>query len=262
MKLVGWLRLVCRLAALGPAFAIGLPLQALLLRLGHPVARTLPMQFHRYLCAVMGIRRHVVGIVPTSGPLLIIANHVSWLDILVLGATMPLSFIAKSEVAGWPGAGLLARLQRTVFVDRSSRARTGDVTQTLAERLAGGEALVLFGEGTTSDGQRVLPFRSALVGAAGLGGAAAVPVQPVALAYTGRDGLPVDRRQMPLLAWYGDMDLAPHLLAVLRGGPIDVTVSFATPLAPASAGARKLLTRAAEQAIKQLVAASFGRGGV
>lgn len=95
-----------------------------------------------------------------------LSNHVSWLDIIVLGSLRPLSFVAKSEIAGWPVVGTLARLQRTVFIDRARRADTAAVNAAVARRLAGGDLIVLFAEGTTGDGTRLLPFRSSLVGAA------------------------------------------------------------------------------------------------
>jgi len=259
LSALGVLRLLARLAALAPAFVLGLPVQALLVRLDHPYARHLPVFFHRYLCRVLGIRRIVTGVVPAPGPLLIVANHISWLDILVIGASLPVSFIAKSEVAGWPGAGLLARLQRTLFVDRSRRQAAGAASAGMTGRLAGGEALVLFAEGTTSDGNRVLGFRPALLSAAAT---AAAPVQPLALAYTRRDGVPLDRRTLPAIAWYGDMDLAPHLLGVLAGGPVDAALHFAAPVDPGPAGARKQLAATAETAVRTEAARLRGHGGV
>ena len=100
------------------------------------------------------------------GPLLVVSNHTSWLDITVISTLAPLSFVAKSEVAGWPLFGTFARLQRSIFIDRTRRKGAAEANREIAERLAGGDAIVLFAEGTTSDGNRVLPFRSAVVGAA------------------------------------------------------------------------------------------------
>ena len=252
-------RLACRLAALAPAFLIGLPLQGLLNRFQSPLARRLPLLFHRYVCRVLGLRRILVNGPLPQGPMLVVANHVSWLDIVVLGAVMPVAFVAKSEVAGWPFVRTLARLQRTVFVDRQNRRATGVVADSIARRLAEGEAVVLFAEGTTSDGNRVLPLRSALLAAAAppeRGQDAeghAVVVQPVVLSYSHLAGLPVSRRERPAIAWYGDMDLAPHLAALIGGGPIDVRIGFCAPIRMASAGERKAVASAAEHEMRQLL---------
>lgn len=264
-------RLICRLAALAPAFLIGLPLQALLNRLGAPFARRLPLLFHRYVCRVLGLRRTLVNGAPPQGPMLIVSNHVSWLDIVVLGAVMPVAFVAKSEVAGWPFVRTLARLQRTVFVDRQNRRATGVVADGLSRRLAQGEAVVLFAEGTTSDGKRILPLRSSLLAAAALPDGAdthAVVVQPVVLSYSRLDGLPVSGRERPAIAWYGDMELAPHLAALFSGGPIDVRIGFCAPIRMGAAGERKAVASAAEREMRQLLRgpmaerSSMGHSGI
>ncbi|HRK23971.1 MAG TPA: lysophospholipid acyltransferase family protein [Beijerinckiaceae bacterium] len=248
MSRAGSLRRIARLMALAPAFLIGLPLQALAVRLNSRAARILPLWFHRYACRVLGIRRQVSGPLPAGGSVLLVANHVSWLDIIVIGATLPISFVARADLAGWPGAGLLARLQRSVFVDRTRRKATRPATGEIAQRLAGGEAIVLFAEGTTSDGNRVLPFRPALLAAAD----GSAPVQPLVLHYRSLDGLPLDRRTRPLVAWYGDMDLVPHLGELFRRGPVDVALHFGSPVH--QGGDRKMLARRLEAEIRATAA--------
>lgn len=249
------LTIFLKVAALAPAIVLGVPVQALLNRLDSPFARRLPVLFHRHLCRILGLRITVVGAPPPPGPMLFIANHVSWLDIPVLGAIMPASFVAKSEVADWPVFGALARLQRTVFVQRQLRHATGRAAETIADRLAQGEAIIVFAEGTTGDGVRVLPYRSSLIGAAqNTGGPAGtgnterpMTVEMVALTYTGRHGLPVTRREMPDIAWYGDMALLPHLKALLAGGPVDVTVHFGPSAIIATPAERKRIAREARE---------------
>ncbi|MBB3770722.1 1-acyl-sn-glycerol-3-phosphate acyltransferase [Angulomicrobium tetraedrale] len=239
---------------------IGIPLQWLAVRYRLPARRTLPLLYHRIVLALVGVRVRVVGAPATARPLLLVSNHVSWLDICVLGSCLPLCFVAKAEVAGWPGIGLLAKLQRTIFVDRTSRAATGKVAGEMAARMNDGDPVVLFAEGTSSDGNRVLQFRSALIGAAratlGEGAAAgdaagAAILQPLAIAYVRQNGVPLGRAGRPRLAWYGDMDLAPHLLAVLRRGAVDVEVHFGAPL---DAGDRKAATLRAEAASRTMLA--------
>lgn len=253
MSLYDRLRLAARLGALAPVFLVGLPLQALLLRFSPRAAARAPVVFHRLVCRILGLKIRLVTPMPGPGAMLIVSNHVSWLDIVVIGALRPVSFIAKSEVAGWPGAGMLARLQRTLFVDRQNRRAAAASATAIAGRLAADEAIVLFAEGTTSDGNRVLPFRSALLAAACPDEGSAVPVQPMALVYARQNGLPAGRRERPGIAWYGDMDLAPHLVTLLSSGAVDVAVGFGEPLAGTTPAHRKALARAAEDSVRALV---------
>ena len=188
--------------------------------------------------------------------MLVLANHVSWLDISVIGSLGPLSFVAKSEVERWPVVGLFARLQRTVFIDRARRAHTAEVNATVARRLAGGDIIVLFPEGTSSDGNRVLPFRSSLVGAAraalSASGAGTIQLQPLAITYTRRNGLPLTRRDRPEIAWYGDMDLAPHLAALHRRRPVRGAGHLrGEPIPFDAATDRKRATAKAEAAVRR-----------
>lgn len=231
--------------------------QWLAVRFGWRLQRTLPMHFHRLALRVLGVRVSVAGAPDATRPLLITANHASWLDILVLGSLMPLSFVAKSEVAAWPVFGTLAKLQRSVFIERERRSKTADQAAELGRRLADGDAMVLFAEGTTSDGLVVLPFRSALLGAArtalDAGGHAHVVVQPVAIAYTRLHGLPLGRQWRPLVAWLGDAELVPHLLGIAREGAVDVTVRFAEPIAFDREGDRKAVTARAERAVRRML---------
>jgi len=235
---------------------VGLPLQWVSVALRLPTRRTIPVLYHRVLLALIGVRVRVIGGPAATRPLLIVANHVSWLDIPVLGSRLPLCFVAKSEVGSWPGIGLLARLQRTIFVDRSARGATGKVASEMASRMSDGDAVVLFAEGTSSDGNRVLPFRSALVGAARGAMEASIPatIQPLAIAYVGQGGIALGRLRRPMVAWYGDMDLAPHLLHLLRRGAIDVELRFG---APVEAQDRKSATQAAESATRALLSAAI-----
>src|SRR5471032_1424776 len=207
-----------------------LPFQLIGLLFGARLQRTVPHLYHRILCALIGVRISEVGARSTASPALILSNHVSWLDICVITALGPVVFVAKREVAGWPVFGWLARLQRTIFINRQARHQTGAATREIAGRLLGGDAVVLFAEGTSSDGIRILPFRSALVGAVhhALGNGTHhthVTVQPMSLAYVRLSGLPMGRALRERVAWYGDTDLVPHFINVLASGAVDVTVS-------------------------------------
>ncbi|MFO1246866.1 MAG: lysophospholipid acyltransferase family protein [Alphaproteobacteria bacterium] len=209
-----------------------MPVQWLLLKLRARAARNFPHWYHRHVAALFGIHIKVTGKPVTGEGVLLVANHTSWADIIIFSAVMPLSFVAKSEVGTWPFFGTLARLQRTVFVERTRRSATGQVAGAINQRLAQGDALLLFPEGTSHDGNRVLPFKSALLGAAEarLTGGQHVKVQPVSVAFTGLHGIPMGRENRPLFAWYGDMEMVPHLWEALLAGPLDVVVRFHEPL--------------------------------
>lgn len=231
------------------AFTLPLmPLQQLFVWFWPWMARRFPMHYHRMVCRILGIRLKIIGQPPKTGPVLIASNHVSWLDIVVLSAVAPLSFIAKTEVNSWPFFGNLARLQRTVFVHRDRRHATGNSRDEMRERLSQGDILVLFPEGTSGDGRSVLPFKTSFFGAAEYEG---VLVQPVSIAYSGHRNLPMNRRLSPLYAWYGDMDLAPHLWEALQTGPIEVTVVCHPPLSLSGEMNRKALARHAEQHVRK-----------
>ena len=238
-----------------------MPVQLLLVRLGSRHARTFPHRYHRWVCRLIGLRLNVHGTVAADRPVLIVSNHVSWLDIPVLSAVAPISFVAKSEVGTWPLVGALARLQRTVFVDRKRRVAVGDVTSEMASRLGQGDHIVLFAEGTSSDGNRVLPFKTSLFAAAAAAkeadGAlrrersAGVAMQTLAIAYTSVRGLPMGRWWRPNVAWYGDMEMASHAWELLKSGPIDVHISVGQPVDIATFADRKAMARFSEEQVRR-----------
>jgi lyso-ornithine lipid O-acyltransferase len=201
-------------------------------------------------CRIAGLKIETYGRVCDARPTLFVANHVSYLDIVVLGRLLDATFVAKAEVRRWPAIGFIAALGRTVFIDRARSLSAGQST-TLAERLRAGESLILFAEGTSSDGGRVLPFKSALFAAVSDPDLARqVRVQPVSIAYTRfRGGLPISHGQRPLYAWYGDMELVPHLWSVLGLPGARVEVRFHEPVSAAAFASRKELARHAEREV-------------
>jgi 1-acyl-sn-glycerol-3-phosphate acyltransferase len=227
---------------------LGMPLQWLLLKLRSPAARTLPCHYHKLVAALFGIHIKMIGKPVTGEGVLMVANHTSWADIVIFSAATPLSFVSKAEVARWPLFGTLARLQRSVFVERHRRSATGETRDIIRGRLLDGDTLLLFPEGTSHDGNTVLPFKSALLGAAEarLAGGQHVKVQPVSTAFTGLHGLPMGRENRPLFAWYGDMEMVPHLWEALLAGPLDVVVQFHQPLSLDVMDRKTLATRAEE----------------
>jgi len=219
-----------------------LPVQIASLALHLPVARRLPRFYHKVCCRLLGLRVIRHGHIVRSRPILFIANHTSYLDVSVLGSLIDASFVAKAEIAKWPLFGLLAKLQRSVFIERraSHSVRHRDE---IGRRLQHGDALVVFPEGTTSDGNRVLPFKTALFAVASrtVDGKPLV-VQPISIAYVRLDGMPLGREWRPYFAWYGAMDMPPHLWQVLGLGTVTVEVVFHPPLDIASAAAEAGLT--------------------
>lgn len=238
-----------------------MPVQLLLMRLRHPAARTFPHWYHRQICRILGLRIHVDGAVSGERPMLLVANHVSWLDIPVISAVAPISFVAKREVGTWPFVSWLAKLQRSVFVDRERRGAVAGTAREIIDRLHAGDNIVLFAEGTSSDGNQVLPFRTALFAAAKPAGkdAAAIEegifVQTLAIAYTRVHGIPLGRLSRPRIAWYGDMNLASHAWEVLKMGPLDVHIRLGEPVALADFADRKVLARVTEDRVRADVAA-------
>jgi 1-acyl-sn-glycerol-3-phosphate acyltransferase len=234
-----------------------MPVQAMGLVLRRPWSRTLPRFYHRRCCHILGFRVRPIGAPTSVRPVLFVANHVSYTDIAVLGSLICGSFIAKVEVARWPLFGRLAKLQRSVFVDRRVRS-TRVQRDAMTARLAAGDALILFPEGTSGDGSRVLPFKSALLGAAETRPEAGpIAVQPVSIAYTKLDGIPLGRLYRPFFAWYGTMSLAPHLWRMIGLGTVDVAVEFHPPTSYADCGSRKALAQYCHGRIAGGVAAAI-----
>lgn len=243
---IGWIFLTLTLVLL--------PVQLIALGMGHSVMRRLPRWWHKVMCRSIGLKVRVQGHLSQERPLMLVSNHVSWKDIMVLGSVADVVFIAKSEVRTWPVFGWLARLQRSVFIERNIRRKTGAQISEVSARLNAGEVVVLFAEGTTSDGNRVMPFNSSLFGAA----AAALPsapegkvhIQPVSIAYVGIHGMAMGRYHRPVAGWPGDVGLGSHMLRVIRSGALDVDVIFSDPVAFDSAADRKKTARLVEARVR------------
>src|SRR5262249_16852453 len=178
-------------------------------------------------------------------------NRGAWLGISGRSAVVPVSFVAKQEVASWPFVSWLAKLQRSVVIDRMRRDQVGHRADEVLRRLQRGDHVVVFAEGTSSDGNSVVPFKTALFAAVKpIGGAlmgANVSAQTLALTYTKLYGLPLCRRGRPVVAWYGDMDMASHAWKLLGLGPLDVYIRIGPPVPLDQFPDRKALARYAEE---------------
>lgn len=238
-----------------------MPVQAVLLRVAPKAARRFPHWYHRQVCRLMGIELSIDGAIAGGAPVLLVCNHTSWLDIPVLSAVAPVSFIAKKEVGSWPFVSSLARLQRSVFVDRSKRQAAGDAADEITTRLASGDTIVLFAEGTSSDGNRVLPFKTSLFGAVKQGNGASAQssavVQTASVVYTHLHGIPLARADRPRVGWYGDMEMQSHAWGVLKAGPLKVTITIDPPVAIDTFADRKDLALKSERAVRRAVLGSL-----
>ena len=242
-----------------PFMLVVLPLQALILALRLPFWTVVPPLFHKMACLFLGLRVTVIGAPATGRPTLLTANHISWTDIVAIGSVTPVAFVAKSEVGKWPVVSALARLQKTIYVDRTRRAGTGRTAEAMGKHMANGSPVVLFAEGQSDIGTHVLPFRSALVGAAQhameAAGATEVNIQPLTVAYTRLEGLPIRRNERSLVAWIKSKSIKQNIVEILSGPRKDVTVAFGTPQVLAHGADRKMVTKAAEREVRAMLVA-------
>jgi 1-acyl-sn-glycerol-3-phosphate acyltransferase len=250
------LRAAAAIAAWLTVTLLAAPVQVAAIFTSRRLASRVPHLYHRLCCRLIGARIERVGMPSTARPTLLIVNHVSWLDIMMLSASLEVSFIAKREVKTWPLFGWLARLQRTVFVARDPR-RVAQERDDIARRLALGDNLVLFAEGTSSPGTAVLPFKSALFAVAQAGAeGAALTIQPVSIAYMRLAGMPVGRQWRDCFAWYGTMDLAPHFWRAFGLGRFTVRLHFHPALEASAFASRKALAQHCESLVAAGVAAA------
>ena len=229
-------RRITRAAVLASHVLLGvlLALAVLPLPARRRVVRRLGPWWLRRAAAVLGIKVMVHGN-PAEEPCLALANHISWLDILVLATQSDAGFVAKAEVGAWPVIGWLAEVGGTEFVQRGSHDSVARLMTRMVRRLAGGETLTVFPEGTSS--ARVLParFRPRLLQAAVDAG---VHVQPVAI-YYGADPLLLER-----VAFVGDDDFLPSLWRLMGGDPVLAEITYVPPLASVGGDCRQLADEA------------------
>jgi 1-acyl-sn-glycerol-3-phosphate acyltransferase len=234
-----------------------LPVQAVAVLFRLPLQKSLPLWYHRHCCRILGLRVECRGQQSTAHPTLFVSNHVSYFDIEVLGSLIAGSFVAKREVANWPLFGWLAKLQRSVFIERRGKQAAAHRDE-MSVRLEDGDDLILFAEGTSGDGNRVLPFKSALFSAAQIRpGGQPLVVQPVSIAYTRLDGVPMGRYLRPFFAWYGDMELAGHMWQATGLGWVTVEVEFHPVVTMEAFASRKVLCDHCHRLVAGAVAAAL-----
>jgi len=248
----GWARVVVRMLALTTSLIAGVIVKSLMRIVERPLCgqkRPVTPWVTRTVCrqalGILGLKVQTHG-TPMRHAGAMVANHASWLDIFVLNSVSNLYFVSKSEVAGWPGIGLLAKITGTVFIARDRRHARAQ-TELFKERLSAGHKLVFFPEGTSTDGMRVLSFKTTLFEAfLGPELRADLHVQPVTVIYFAPEGQP--RR---FYGWWGDMDFGPHLLktlAVRRQGHVELC--YHPPVRVADFENRKALARHLEAQVR------------
>ncbi len=214
----------------------------------------LPALWHRMICRAFGIKIEISGTPLKDSPALLVGNHLSYLDIPVLSAVTPLAFVAKRDVASWPVFGFFAVLQQTVFVSRT-RATIRHEKNAIATALETGSKLVIFPEGTSTDGQTVIPFKPGLFEIFYNGALSTdIPIQPFTIEFVnieGADGQNVHQRD--LYAWYGEMTLPPHLATFSKLRQTTIRVHFHPPCAAKDfPGRKELASHCFEQVITPL----------
>ena len=248
------IRIAIRLILVVAIIIIFSPIQFLIIILRLPVSDILPLIFHKAVLKILGVRVRVSGPLPEPGTL-IVSNHVSWLDICTIGSVLPINFVAKADISGWPIFGFLAKLQKTLFIKRDRRSDTANQRNAMQDRLLDGSRLVLFPEGTTGDGTIVFPFKSSLFAAAEVPeNDKPIPIQPLSLAYAELSGIPMSRRIRIKYAWIGDVGLLSNMFYVLGSYSFTINLTFHAPTNLVEAGGRKKLAVSAHRQVQNGVA--------
>lgn len=237
------MRLALRAAAIVAGLCFCVPLHYLWKLFG---ARSIwPQVFLAYVARCCGLRVRVEGR-PLREKVLVAANHVSWLDILVLGGAAPVNFVARHDVEAWPAVGWAADINDTIYIARDVRSTVKGQADALRQALAEGRAVALFPEGTTEAGRELLPFRASLF-ASLFPVLEGVEVQPVAIDYGDFDAA----------SWVGDEPYTLNARRILsRPGTMPVTLRFLAPIDPGEAGDRKRLAALSQAAIADALNAS------
>lgn len=211
-----------------------------------------PRFFFKILVFIFGIKTKTFGVMENQN-VLYVCNHSSYLDILILGSKIDGLFVAKSEVSGWPIINKLAKLGGTIFINRTRKFDTKNQISSISSSLRKGYNVILFPEGTSNDGNKVLPFKSSLFAVAEEEFNQNFCIQPISLTYTGLDGLPLSRMFKPFFAWYGNMELFSHAWKFLGIDNCEIKLSFHKSLSPKQFKSRKQISDYCQKVIQEQV---------
>ena len=229
------------------------PFQILFIILNSKYRFDLPKIFHKIVLKVLGININFKGKVTDRRPLILIGNHTSYIDIVVLGSVIPLSFVAKDEIRKWFFFGFLAKMQNTIFINRKNY-KTMESLYKINNNLNKKHAVVLFPEGTTNSGKRVLNFKTSLFNL--FENNSTLRLQSFSLCYTHVNNMPIDNRSRPQISWYGDMNIISHLSSLLKVSSIDVTIVF-HPIFSTRGLDRKTISNSSFRQVKKGVEMAF-----
>ncbi len=211
---------------------------------------TVTKLWHKGCLAIFGIKLKLIGDISQQKPMLYVANHVSYLDINILGSLLNASFVSKAEVRQWPLFGWLSTLQNTVFINRRSREIKVQLKE-LSERVANNENLIIFPEGTSTDGKSVQPFKSSLFAICDLH--PELSVQSIGIKYLGKKGQLLTDQERNQYAFYADFPFGAHFWGMLKGRGLFVEVSFSWVLTTATFANRKELASIAHNETDKFV---------
>ncbi len=230
---------------------LGLCIQSVMavLPILHPVRRTITRFILKNCLRSLGAKVHLKGHISSQKPIFFVSNHISYLDILVLGSVLDAAFVSKAAVAKWPLFGVYAKLQGAIFIDRS-KASLLSQQQAIRERLKQGGNLILFAEGTTHTGIHILPFKSSLFQVLETEGLSAA-VQPISIVYSHQRGITLGRSERHRLSWTGDLSLLPHVWILTEYLPLKVTVVCHEPIKSLALLGRKQIAFESHKAVRK-----------
>lgn len=245
---------ICKLIAFLLWCAVLVPIQmVIMLFAGDKPAYTTPWLWHKGLCRILGLKVQVEGTPCTDRQVIFIANHMSYLDIPVIGSTLKASFVAKGEVAAWPVFGFLSKLQQTAFISRS-RTTLGNDKNNLETMLKDGRSMIIFPEGTSTDGRAVVPFKSSLFSIALADDGTDIWLQPMSISIVDVHGRDPDAQEVrDLYAWHGDMELAPHLSAFGKLSGATIKLTFHAPVQARALNDRKVLAKICYESVTSVI---------
>lgn len=206
-----------------------------------PAALVYPRAYHDFCRKLLNIKIITEGEIARGKNVVYVGNHISYLDVQVVGSLLNASFIAKKEVEGWPLFGLLGKMGRTLYISRAP-ADAAKATKMLSDRLEEGLPLIVFAEGTSTNGMQVLPFKSSFFE---IFLNKEIRIQPFTVSVLEVDGQKADSPAVrDQYAWHGDMTLEPHLWCFAKGKGAVIKVSFQEPILSTSFIDRKSLSNA------------------
>ena len=230
-----------------------IPLQYIFVQFKLRYKNYIPIVFHKLLLKILGIKVKLIGQNTCLRPLILAGNHTSYLDIIVLGSIMPISFIAKEDIKYWFLFGFLAKMQNTIFIKRKNY-KTLESLNSINSELDNKSAIVLFPEGTTNTGKKVLNFKSSLFNL--FENNNTLRLQNFSLCYTHVNNMPIDNRTRPQISWYGDMSIISHLSNFLKISCVNATIVF-HPILPLKGLDRKSISISSIKQVKKGIILAF-----